>query len=174
MCHTGAVILATDVHYEGESARAAGVLFSAFTDSEPLHTEVREQTGFGEYAAGEFFRRELPCILPLITEIHERVGLSAIVVDGYVDLGPSHPGLGRYVFDALGGTVRIIGVAKSDYRGAPSRSLYRGESKRALYITCTGDVDEATREIASMSGAFRLPALLKHVDQLARGHASPC
>ena len=164
------MILATDVHYEGERARAAGVLFSAFTDSEPLHTQTRDSTDFGEYAAGEFFRRELPCILPLIQDLHERVGLNTIVVDGYVDLGTNHPGLGRYVFDALDGAVRVIGVAKNDFHGAPSRALCRGDSKRALFITCTEDVDRATREIASMAGAFRLPALLKHVDQLARGH----
>ena len=40
----------------------------------------------------------------------------AIISDGYVDLGvQATPGLGRYPYGALGGSVPILGVAKRPF-----------------------------------------------------------
>ena len=49
------------------------------------------------------------------------------------------------------------------------RTIVRGESKNPLFITSEGiAVDEAAKLIQSMHGEFRIPTMLKLVDQLSR------
>jgi hypothetical protein len=62
------------------------------------------------YVPGEFYRRELPCILRVLETISESIDV--IVVDGYVWLEGTRPGLGAHLFDTLGTKVAIICVAK--------------------------------------------------------------
>jgi deoxyribonuclease V len=165
--------VAVDVHYEGEFAYAGAVLFDAWTDAEPVAVQELRRTVPAEYRPGHFFERELPCILPLIVACMAAHPIETIVVDGYVDLGPSHPGLGRVLFEALERKVAVIGVAKTAFFGAPSREVLRGESKKPLLVTSTGDLDEAARAIETMAGPYRVPYLLRRVDQLVRKAAEP-
>lgn len=161
--------LATDVFYGEEYARTAAVLFERWTDAEPRHAWTEAFDEFEEYAPGEFYRRELPCILPLIARAYEFIDLKGIVVDGYVDLGEGRPGLGRHLHRALNERVEIIGVAKNEFVGAPAAVVTRGGSTRPLYVTSTGDAAHAGECIASMAGDFRFPDLLRRVDRLSRG-----
>lgn len=164
------MILATDVHYSGEEAITGAVLFETWRATERLHEWVDSHTGVVEdYAAGEFFRRELPCILPLIQRAYQSLHLKTIIVDGYVDLGDGKPGLGRYLKRALSGSVEVIGVAKNEYVGAPAAEVLRGKSSKPLFVTTTGDMGSAARRIASMAGEHRLPEMLRRVDELSRG-----
>ncbi|MFT5357000.1 MAG: deoxyribonuclease V [Polyangiales bacterium] len=164
------MILATDVHYTGEEAVAAAVLFEEWKDSERLHEWAESRTGAVEqYSAGEFFRRELPCILPLIRRAYQSLHLKAIIVDGYVDLGGGKPGLGRYLKRALGGRVEVIGVAKNEFVGAPAAEVLRGKSMKPLFVTTTGNMESAARRIRSMAGEHRIPEMLRRVDELSRG-----
>ena len=49
------------------------------------------------------------------------------------------------------------------------REICRGGSKRPLFISAIGmDVDEAARLVKGMSGEFRLPSLLKILDDEAK------
>jgi deoxyribonuclease V len=94
-----------------------------------------------------------------------------LVIDGYVWLGPANePGLGAYLFKALGSATPIIGVAKTGYRGDTwSERVYRGESRRPLYVTAAGiEATKAAQLVAGMDGKHRIPALLRRVDRLAR------
>jgi len=64
----------------------------------------------------------------------------------------------------------VIGVAKMHFRGATAvRPVRPGNRKRPLYITAVGmDLDRASRHIQGMHGEYRIPTLLKQVDQLPR------
>jgi len=63
------MILAIDVAYSDRTAWAAGVLFLAW-DSDALERELIVRIeGVADYVPGHFYRRELPCILRLLSEI---------------------------------------------------------------------------------------------------------
>lgn len=163
------MILATDVHYSGDEALTAAVLFEEWTATEALHEWVEERSGVEHYSPGEFYKRELPCILPLIKRAYLSLHLKTIIVDGYVDLGGGKPGLGRHLRRALDGDVEVIGIAKNEFVGAPAARVLRGESAKPLFVTTTGNLDSARRRVARMAGSFRFPAMLKRVDELSRG-----
>jgi deoxyribonuclease V len=121
------------------------------------------------YEPGQFYRRELPCLLAVLGKIPDAV--EAIVVDGYVWLADEQtPGLGGHLFQALGGTIPVIGVAKTQFRSArASQAVLRGGSQRPLYITAAGMSREAAaHHIQAMHGPHRIPTLLKRVDQICR------
>ncbi len=162
------MIAAFDVHYLGDDcASAAALLFSDYRDPEPLTAYTQSLPGAAPYLPGQFYRRELPCILTLLQQIKDPP--DEIVVDGYVMLG-NRPGLGRILFDHLEGKVAVIGVAKSRFEGSSASEVYRGRSKNPLYITSAGiDILSASERIRMMRGPYRIPTLLKRVDLLARG-----
>lgn len=162
-------ILAVDVDYRRDRAVAAGVLFRAWGDAAPLQEISIVCQIMDEYVPGQFYRRELPCILQLYRQLDKHVDI--ILIDGFVYLGEDHqPGLGSYLYENLNRRVAVIGVAKSAFRNTPaSAALRRGGSERPLYITAIGITEEAARQgIQQMHGKGRLPTLLKRVDRLSR------
>lgn len=161
------MILATDVQYRDDgSAAVAGVLFGAWAAPMPERVIRTVLTEVEPYVPGQFFRRELPCILHLLTLCPP---VDTVIVDGYVDVLPDHPGLGRHLFDRLGGGTPVVGVAKTRYHGTHALPLCRGGSNNPLYITSAGMDPSVARDLVeSMSGDFRLPTLLKLADQVAR------
>ncbi len=164
-------ILAVDVYYwPSGTASAAGVLFDGWESPEPLNTLVREVDDVARYQPGRFYLRELPCILRLLKAVD--VGeLQALIVDGYVMLGRNEkPGLGMYLFEALGKSVPIIGVAKNEFPKTPKECrVVRGNSKRPLFVTSVGVSHEFAKEaVRCMHGQYRIPTLLKWVDRLCR------
>jgi len=165
------VILAIDVDYQENSALVAGVSFLQWTDKEADQIFTTEVKGISEYESGSFYKRELPCILKLLEE-HE-LKPEIIVVDGFVFLdGHSKAGLGKYLYDALNGESVVIGVAKRGYKNIDAKySFCRGESKKPLFVTAEGvAADLALVEVSKMHGSFRIPDLLKKVDQVCRGN----
>jgi deoxyribonuclease V len=167
------MLLAVDVAYDGTRGTAAGVLFERWDSPAAAREMVVAIDGVAEYEPGQFYRRELPCIQALLQALAQPV--EVIVIDGYVELGAeAAPGLGRHLWDTLGGTTPVIGVAKTEFRGTPETArLLRGGSTRPLFVSAIGlALDEAKRHIASMHGAHRLPDLLKAADRLCRGQAA--
>lgn len=163
------MILAVDIHYRHTLAIAGGIVFADWTAQQEDAVYRSELRIDQDYIPGEFYRRELPCILCLIEE-HKLVP-DTVVVDGYVYLdGFCLPGLGKHLFDALAGRASIIGVAKRRLIHTPDETtLYRGQSRRPLYITSVGiSLDMAKSLISSMHGPFRIPYLLKRVDQISK------
>ena len=158
-----------DVDYRDDKAVAAGVLFRDWPDGEPARELVRIIDHIEPYVPGQFYKRELPCLLTVLADVSEP--LEAILIDGYVWLKDEQtPGLGGHLFEALGRKVPVIGVAKTRFLTAVvARPVTRGDSDRPLYVTAAGiDADEAARHGASMHGAFRLPTIIKRVDWLCR------
>jgi deoxyribonuclease V len=95
--------------------------------------------------------------------------LETIVVDGYVWLEEGKHGLGAHLYEALGRRVPVVGVAKTRFVGAAAKAVQRGSSRRPLYVSAAGiDPRIAARHIQSMHVAYRIPTLLRRVDQLCR------
>lgn len=166
------MIYAFDTYYFDDKARTACVAFHDWADAEPAGIYVRFRNDVEVYESGEFFRRELPCILDVLAEIDLQDG-DVIVVDGYVTLNDEGKlGLGGYLYRELGGRIAVIGVAKTLFNQPNSKrmALERGGSKKPLYITAEGmDLQEAYDNICGMHGEYRMPTLLKKMDQLSRG-----
>src|SRR5277367_4509650 len=87
-----------DVDYrDGDNyAVASAIAFSDWGDSSPLETVSIRISPIAPYEPGAFYKRELPCVLKVLTAISAKraEAISEIVVDGYVWLGQNHPGLG--------------------------------------------------------------------------------
>ncbi|MEM9594706.1 MAG: endonuclease V [Acidobacteriota bacterium] len=166
-----------DVHYWNSSARGACILIQDWKSSAPVAEFLEHFEGIEPYVPGQFYRRESPCLLALLKAAQQRhEGISAVVVDAFVWLGDyTKPGLGGYLFAALGQETPVIGVAKNWRSDAyPSAKVYRGENKRPLFISAAGmNLEEARDAVESMAGVFRMPMILKRVDQLCRGVVEP-
>ncbi|SDW96770.1 endonuclease V [Nitrosomonas communis] len=165
------MILAVDVHYDNHDGLVAGVAFKQWTDAEPDNVYVTRIEQVGDYVPGQFYQRELPGILKLLSE--HSLQPEYIVIDGYVYLdGYAKPGLGKHLYDALQGNVKVIGVAKKRFAGiSETYALYRGKSKQPLYITSTSQALSAAKwHILSMHGIYRIPTMLKKADKLSRSN----
>lgn len=130
---------------------------------------MRRLEGVVPYESGKFYRRELPCLLRVLEDV--RVPILAILIDGYVWLSDEgEPGLGAYLYEALGSSTPVIGVAKSRFLTARSvTEVMRGRSMHPLYVTAVGiDGEEAAQHVRKMHGPFRVPTLIRKADQLGR------
>ena len=159
-----------DVQYTNNQALTAAILFKDWTDSTATRAMTLPIADVLEYEAGAFFKRELPCLLAILETIPEP--LEYILVDSFVflDQGFKH-GLGARLYMALEQKIPVIGVAKTDFLGAPSIPILRGVSKQALFVSSIGcDTNQAALWVQQMHGAHRIPTLLKAVDSLARGN----
>ena len=168
------MLAAVDVGYCDTRARAAVVAFSAWTDSAPTEHRTLDIPEVEPYVSGNFYLRELPCILAVLDELDALP--ETVIVDGYVwlDHQQRQPGLGGHLYQALGEQVAVVSVAKAPFATAVGAAeVYRGGSVRPLYVTAAGLLqDEAARCVQSMHGEHRIPSLLKHVDRLCRLESS--
>jgi len=163
------MIACVDVDYRDLGAVAACVCFQSWSDGTSTSETVVQIHDVEPYRSGQFYRRELPCILAVLRSLPELPHV--IIIDGYVWLGQQRPGLGAHLYEALGRRDAVIGAAKTRFgRAEPVEPVLRGRSRSPLYVTAVGmDVAEATTHIRAMHGPYRIPTLLKRVDQLSRG-----
>lgn len=163
------MLACVDVFYADAHATAACVLFDDWQADAPASTLVRQFSGVAPYEPGQFFRRELPCLMGLLGQVQECPDV--VIIDGYVWLDATgKPGLGAYLFEALGRATPVVGVAKSAFPGVSAVEVLRGQSKTPLYVTAVGlDIDRAAENVRRMSGAHRIPTMLRLADQLSRG-----
>lgn len=165
------MILAFDTYYFDQKAKTICLEFAEWNEDKnfKVHSEIIDNVE--EYIPGEFYKRELPCILSLLKQI-DLSTIDVIVVDGFVYLNDENKyGLGGYLYEKLNKQIPIIGVAKTNFASIEKnkKALYRGESKKPLYITSIGiDLDEAYKKVESMAGEFRFPTLLKELDRLSK------
>jgi deoxyinosine 3'endonuclease (endonuclease V) len=169
------VIIAIDTFYESdEKAFTVGVLFNSWQDKVPSSIiSVTSENNFGPYIPGQFYKRELPCILDLLKNL-DLSKLDFIVLDGFLRLkdsnGNVHDGLGLHLKKKLNmPQLKLIGVAKSLYCKCDEISvkLYRNkEVTKPLFIQGEGISNQlAANLIYSMDGNYRLPTLLKILDK---------
>ncbi len=161
------MIFAFDTYYFDNQAKTVCLAFETWNSNEPNVTYAETLEGIADYVPGQFYKRELPCILSLLKQINT-ADVEAIVVDGYVYLDDEQTlGLGGHLYNALQQSIPIIGVAKSNFATLNKLKLpiLRGNSLNPLFITSVGiDLQTAGQCIAAMAGCYRIPTLLKALD----------
>ena len=165
--------LAVDTYYYSDTlALTVGVLFNRWTDDEPAEIISSICTKFSSYIPGEFYKRELPCVLGLLEKV-DMDKIETIIVDGFLRLrfndSTEKDGLGKKLFDRLNMPgLKVIGLAKSDFCRTDeiSASLLRGSAVNPLWVQGIGLPDNVAAEnIKMMSGKSRIPKLLKILDK---------
>ncbi len=165
------MILAFDTYYYDNKAKTVCIEFTEWNQEKDfkIHTEIIDNVS--EYIPGEFYKRELPCILSLLNKIDLKED-TIIIVDGFVYLDDDKKyGLGGHLYEKLNKKIPIIGVAKTNFASIEKdkKALLRGDSKKPLFVTSIGiDLDEAFKKVESMAGEFRMPTLLKEMDRLTK------
>lgn len=165
--------LAVDVHFDGEGAVAAAVAFDEWDAPEASRTYTSRIAHVEKAARGELDLRELPCLLQLLSE--HALEPELILIDGFVHLDAQEtPGLGRHLYQALGGRTAVIGVSKTSRPELPAQfEVAREEEARPVIVTCVGiDLGAAKARLRAMHGKRRVPTLLKRVARIAKGAAS--
>jgi len=168
--HGKTMKLAIDVQYEEDNATVAGVLFNNWQDKKENNIFITQYANVEDYVSGQFYRREMPCILKLLSD--HNLTPDTIIIDGFVTLSENKKGLGKYLFEALSNTTPIIGVAKNSFSGiSKNTEIIRGKSIKPLYVTSAGiELEEAKALILSMHGEYRIPTLLKLADAECRNN----
>lgn len=165
------MILAFDTYYFDNKAKTVCISFDNWKTSKISKIQSEILGNIQDYVPGEFYKRELPCILSLISRI-DLANAEFIIVDGFVFLDDEQKyGLGARLYKALSNNIPVIGVAKINFATIKKlkRNLLRGKSARPLFITAIGiEVDEAVTKIKSMDGEYRIPILLKELDKLTK------
>ncbi len=164
------MLLAIDVYYYEQSAKVVGALFN-WNDEEPKEIITCVATNVLPYVSGEFYKRELPCVLELLKQVDLQT-LEAIIVDGHCYVNNDYKlGLGGYLYEALNKKTPIIGVAKRGFIHTEKlcKEVLRGESNNPLYVSAIDyNLEEAIAKVKNMQGEFRMPTILKIVDQHTR------
>ena len=162
------MIACVDVAYLGAGAVAACVVFPDWTSPEAVARNVEHIPAVLPYQPGQFYRRELPCLLAVLGRVREP--LEVVLVDGYVWLqDDGRPGLGAHLHEALARKVAVVGVAKTRFHGSPAQEVYRGQSQQPLFVTAAGmDPALAANHVRDMAGPYRIPTLLAEADRLCR------
>jgi deoxyribonuclease V len=173
------MLVCIDVDYrDGPRGRtiacAAGIVFPDWASPTSVAEHVVQLDEVADYEPGQFYKRELPCVLAVLERVE--FGVHGIIIDGYVILDEhGTPGLGGHLWEQLEQRVPVIGVAKNPFsRPNPSIEVLRGDSQRPLYVTALGvEAQTAAADVRRMHGRFRLPTMLKRVDRLCRDSVAP-
>ncbi|MGZ4991139.1 MAG: endonuclease V [Methylobacter sp.] len=168
-------IVFVDVDYKATGARAACVVTDSWEDQTPHSTYVRDIDAVAPYEPGDFYRRELPCILSVLRLLPALP--ETVVVDGYVWLSSvDRPGLGARLYEALGRGAPVVGIAKTVFKGAESSTdvvrVLRGTSRKPLFVTAVGiEPEVAAQCVRRMAGKHRIPEMVRLTDCLSRSRA---
>jgi deoxyribonuclease V len=165
------MILAFDTYYFGGKAKTVCLSFLNWEAAESFKVYSEILDNVPGYTSGEFYKRELPCIVSLLKQV-DHTNLSAIIIDGFVFLDDNQkPGLGAHLYKELQPKVPVIGVAKTNFATIETNKkiLFRGNSNRPLFITSAGiNTEDAAELIKNMHGNYRIPTILKQLDTLTK------
>lgn len=157
------------IHFDAAQAQAAAVAFEAWDSPEATQTYVTHIAHVDKPARGELDLRALPCAMQLLSE--HKLAPELILIDGFVHLdGNETPGLGRHLFQALGGTTPVIGLSKTNRPGLSAQfEVMREEEAKPLIVTCAGlDIGAAKARLRAMHGRKVVPTLMKLAIRLAK------
>lgn len=167
-------VIIFDVAYSDtdKTARVGALQAKSIVEETPSKTISILVNDVAPYEPGQFFKRELPCIMAGLAHFDSKDAL--LVIDGFVSLDQGRPGLGMHLHEVTG--LPVIGIAKTSFKGAQLAPVLRGTSKKPLYVQAVGlpfgeANDDVLRSVVqSMHGANRIPTLCTYADHLARGH----
>lgn len=164
------MIAAVDVHYKTDYAKAVVVLFKA-DDLIPQQVITEHINEVAEYVPGQFYKRELPCILKVIEKL-DLQSIDLIIVDGHVYTDNQKQfGLGGKLWEAFEERIPVIGVAKTSFLSNKDTvtEVLRGESKSPLYVSAIGiSLNEAALLVKNLKGSYRIPDILKTLDRITK------
>lgn len=107
--------LTIDVAYQNNTAKVVGGFFKNWEDNQLTSISQKMLSNIEPYEPGEFYKRELPCIMAFLADCKSHK-IELIIIDGFVYLDDDDKkGLGAYLFDALDQKIPIIGAAKSSF-----------------------------------------------------------
>lgn len=157
-----------DVYYYKDYAKSCCVVFEKCEGEIILSDYSEVIREINEYVPGQFYRRELPCILSVFRKVREDIDL--LITDSFVWLEGGKKGLGAYLYKALDYKIPVIGVAKTYFKNAENYlEVYRGKSMDPLYVSSVGiELSIAAEFIKNLDGEYRIPWTLKLVDKLSR------
>jgi len=162
------VIIDADYNEETRKGHVAGIVAKNILSEQEEYVITAFVTEIEDYIPGQFYRRELQSVDSIISQI-EKGDIEMIVVDGYADSGTEEHALGTYVYEKY--NIPVIGIGKNKYDRCVLENLevYRGKSKKPLYVTSKGmDNEQAKTLVKKMAGKFRIPYLVKYADNRAR------
>ncbi|WP_046758286.1 endonuclease V [Kordia jejudonensis] len=164
------MILATDIHYKETYAKAVCIIFD-WEDAIPEKIYTTTIDEVAPYVPGEFYKRELPCILKVLAQI-DLDHIEAIIVDGHVFIHDDKSyGLGGYLWEALDRKIPIIGIAKKSFINTSqvATPILRGSSEKPLFVSCIGIAKEIVLEkVKLLHGEHRMPTILKLLDVVTK------
>ena len=158
-----------DVKYYEDYAVIGYVLFKDHKSDVAFKTGQFRHEKIEPYIPGEFYKRELPCLLTAIKQIEENINL--VFIDANVWLGDNLMGLGCYLYEALEFKIPVIGISKTFFHNAEQKVLpvLRANSTKPLFVSSIGlDIKIASKIVLEMHGVFRLPTMVKLADTMSR------
>ena len=174
------ILLALDSYYKDDICNTSLVVFNK-DEGVPIYQDTIYTKVTSKYVPGEFYKRELPGIKKILKKLikeHPDIwdSVHAIIVDGYIKLKSGDKewdGLGGHLWNYLikNGQHKIIyGIAKSKFGDCDqiSYKILRGTSKNPLYVQTTAAPIIVLHTVKYMYGKYRIPTMLKLVDQLSR------
>jgi len=176
------MILALDSYYKADICNTSLVVFKYLDSDKPLYTDTIYTKVTSDYIPGEFYKRELPGIIKILEKLkNEKLDIwndiTFIITDSFITLKNDDnewDGLGAYLDKYLksnGENKTIWGVAKSNFGRCYeiSKATFRGKSSKPLYVQVTNNcIKLAVWAVQKMHGEYRIPTMLKLVDQLSR------
>ena len=102
------MIACLDVDYRGDEAAAACVLAAGWADEAPTRELVERVLGVAPYVPGQFYKRELPCLLAVLRRVAE-------VIRERLAIQERHPAdQGEFIFrcQLLPGSVRLTRILR--------------------------------------------------------------
>jgi deoxyribonuclease V len=160
-----------DVKYYDDFALIGYVIFEDNKSDTAFKTGQCRHEKIEPYVSGEFYKRELPCLLTAIKQITEKINL--IYIDANVWLGENSKGLGCHLYEALDCKIPVIGISKTSFLHAEKQvvPVLRTNSTKPLYVSAIGiDIAAAIKLVAEMDGDFRLPTMVKLADTMSRSN----
>lgn len=164
------MLLALDVYYRESEARVVGVFFN-WEDKDPIKIVIENVNEVQDYIPGEFYKRELPCLIKVIEKL-DLSNIETIIIDGhiYVDNFETF-GLGGKLYESLNKKIPVIGLAKNSFysNSMTVKEVFRGISKKPLYVSTIGiDLNLAVEKVKNMYGNYRIPDILKKLDSITK------
>lgn len=162
--------LAVAVQIDAAQAVAAAALFDDWDAREATRCVTTRMPVGDKPPRGTADPRPVACIVQLLREHALQPGVIVMEAPVHLDAAET-PGLGRQLYDALGGTVAVVGVTKTTMPGMPAQfEVAREEEARPVIVTCAGiDLGAAKVRVRSMHGKRRVPTLLKLAARMVRG-----
>lgn len=165
------VVIDADYNEDTKKGHVAGILAKTPLDAKESGIVTGIVEHVEEYQPGQFYKRELRCVEEVLRQVKaKRLGkVEMILVDGYADFGTEQASLGTHVYAEY--RIPVIGIAKNPFHSCvvSNTEVYRGSSEKPLFVTCKGIQHERAKDIVrKMAGEYRIPALVKLADKIAR------